>query len=268
MNRQPCRALLLLPVCVTSAVLGTSASAQNCEARSGPKPPAVVELYTSEGCSSCPPADRWLSSLREHPSLWNGLIPLAFHVDYWDRLGWPDPFANPGHSARQGAYFRIGASRSVYTPGFILAGREWHGWFRGQPLPLSDPEEVGCLTLMLDGDRLRLAFVPDRPAPPGLTAHVARLGFGLRTEVRRGENAGRLLEHDFVVLSLQQLAANAANRWQTRVHDEPRGERQAIVAWLSAPGQVAPYQAVGGWLPTLTGQDDGQAKRPATERAP
>ncbi|WP_439858681.1 DUF1223 domain-containing protein [Pseudomonas sp. MBLB4136] len=242
---------LLLPA-LSLALLLSAPIAQGAELlrfSSGAAPTPVLELFTSQGCSSCPPADRWLSRLREHPQLWQGLIPLAFHVDYWDRLGWPDPFANPAHSARQRGYARSSASRSVYTPGFILAGREWRGWFRGEPLDLPSGAEVGTLTLRLDGDSLRLAFDASATAPAGLIAHVARLGFGLHTRVSRGENAGSLLTHDFVVLSLQQIAASTPNRWLTRLPHEPRGERQAIVAWLSAPGDLAPYQAVGGWLP-------------------
>ena len=228
---------------------------------SGLAPTPVLELFTSQGCSSCPPADRWLSRLREHPQLWDGLIPLAFHVDYWDRLGWPDPFANPGHSARQRAYARSGASAAVYTPGFILAGREWRGWFQGRPLRLPKDAEVGTLGLQLAGNRLKLSFSASTPAPPDLSAHVARLGFGLRTEVSRGENAGSRLRHDFVVLSLQQIAPNGTHSWKTRLPPAPRGERQAIVAWLSAPGQLAPYQAVGGWLPaTASGQSNLQRR--------
>ncbi|UTW07939.1 DUF1223 domain-containing protein [Pseudomonas benzenivorans] len=228
---------------------------------SGPSPTPVLELFTSQGCSSCPPADRWLSGLREHPQLWHGLIPLAFHVDYWDRLGWPDPFANPSHSARQRGYARRGASGAVYTPGFILAGREWRGWFRGLPLSLPKSTEVGSLTLQLDGDRLTLTFLPSTTAPTDLTAHVARLGFGLHTEVAHGENAGRELRHDFVVLSLQQIAPSKRHHWQTRLLPDTRGERQAIVVWLSAPGQLAPYQAVGGWLPASAPSESNSQRR-------
>jgi hypothetical protein len=215
----------------------------------------LLELFTSQGCSSCPPAERWMSELKEHPALWTGLIPLAFHVDYWDNLGWPDPFANPGYSARQRAYNRIGASSAVYTPGFILAGREWLGWFQREPLKLPITPAVGKLTLQLDGDRVSLSFAATQPPPGGMTAYIARLGFGLRSDVTRGENAGRILEHDFVVLSLQQVGASSANRWQTHLPADSRGERQALVAWLSNPGQPKPYQAVGGWLPTVAAGD-------------
>ncbi|WP_324734469.1 DUF1223 domain-containing protein [Pseudomonas paeninsulae] len=216
----------------------------------------VLELFTSQGCSSCPPAERWLSALTEHPALWNEVIPLAFHVDYWDRLGWVDPFANPGYSARQRAYARSGGSQGVYTPEFILAGHEWRGWFQRQPLPLVQMPTVGRLVLEIDGDNLKLTFTPANSAPARLTAHVARLGFGLSTAVGRGENAGRTLTHDFVVLTLQQLGASETHHWQTRLAADSRGERQALVAWLTASGQPTPYQAVGGWL--LTTSTEGQ----------
>ena len=238
----------LLALCIALLMIGPLA-ASDLHLSSGERATPVLELFTSQGCSSCPPAERWLSGLQEHPALWRGLIPLAFHVDYWDRLGWPDAFANPGYSARQRAYSHSGASRAVYTPGFILAGREWRGWFQRQALRLPEGAPVGRLTLHLKGDRLRLSFSATQTSPPGLVAHVARLGFGLRSAVSRGENAGRTLQHDFVVLTLQHVGTSAPNQWQARLQADARGERQALVAWLSAPGQPAPYQAVGGWLP-------------------
>jgi hypothetical protein len=244
----------IVSACIATLLLCPLAHAQsNMSVSSGVTTTPMLELFTSQGCSSCPPAERWMSELKDHPALWTGLIPLAFHVDYWDSLGWPDPFANPGFSARQRAYNRIGASRAVYTPGFMLAGREWRGWFQRQPLKLTNAAAVGKLTLDLDDDRVRLTFVASQPLPEGMTAHVARLGFGLRSKVTRGENAGRTLEHDFVVLSLQQIGANSANQWQTQLQADSRGERQALVAWLSSPGQPQPYQAVAGWLPGSAG---------------
>lgn len=216
---------------------------------SGERATTMLELYTSQGCSSCPPAERWFSTLKERPELWNDLIPLAFHVDYWDDLGWPDPFAAAGYSARQRAYQQYGGSAAVYTPGFIVGGQEWRGWFYGQSLKLPDSPRVGRLTLQLQGDELTLSLAAEQP-PAGLKAHVARLGLGLQTVIAQGENAGLSLEHDFVVLSLQQASAKGANRWQVKLQPDQRGERQAIVAWLSASDGPAAYQAVGGWLPS------------------
>lgn len=90
---------------------------------------SILELYTSHGCSSCPPADAWLSKLVDRPGLWDEFIPLAFHVDYWNDLGWPDRFASKTFTDRQREYARQGYLSSVYTPGFVLRGDEWRGWF-------------------------------------------------------------------------------------------------------------------------------------------
>jgi len=213
----------------------------------------LVELYTSQGCSSCPPADRWLSRLKSHPGLWRELVPLAFHVDYWDHIGWEDPFADPRNSARQGEYRNHGRVGSVYTPGFVIGGREWKGFFRGGQLSLPPTPKVGRMRLELTGDsQARIEFEPmtsDIPEP--LTLHIVRLGFGLTTEVARGENAGRELREDFVVLGWRSKEVDlAAGSWELPL-PEPSGkpERQAVAAWLSASGSPVPLQAVAGWLP-------------------
>ncbi|MDE2275535.1 MAG: DUF1223 domain-containing protein, partial [Burkholderiales bacterium] len=116
-------------VAALASTLATNVgAAPACRATSGPMPPAVVELYTSEGCSACPPAERWLSSLTGRP----GVIALAFHVDYWDRLGWADRFASPENTARQHAWARQAGNGTVYTPQVLLNGQDWRGW-RGGP---------------------------------------------------------------------------------------------------------------------------------------
>src|SRR5688572_1610666 len=85
----------------------------------------LLELYTSEGCSSCPPADRWLSDLKDDPGLWKNFVPVAFHVDYWDHLGWKDKFARAAHTSRQRRYADEWGANTVYTPGLVLDGAEW-----------------------------------------------------------------------------------------------------------------------------------------------
>ncbi len=92
---------------------------------SGPMKTHLLELFTSEGCSSCPPAEAWLSKLKDDAGLWRDFVPLAFHVDYWDRPGWRDPFASKVWTARQYEYSARWKSSNVYTPGFVLDGREW-----------------------------------------------------------------------------------------------------------------------------------------------
>src|SRR5215470_5795425 len=91
------RSQFIFPCCLAAALAAHAASAQTCNAESGAQVPVVVELYTSEGCDSCPPADRWLSTLKDKP----GVLAAAFHVDYWDRLGWSDRFADARYSERQ-----------------------------------------------------------------------------------------------------------------------------------------------------------------------
>src|SRR5678815_1066718 len=92
------------------------AEAQQCAAKSAEKTVALVELYTSEGCDSCPPADRWLSSLGPKGFAPDRVVPIALHVDYWDYIGWKDPYARQAHSARQRKMARLARAAMVYTP--------------------------------------------------------------------------------------------------------------------------------------------------------
>lgn len=213
---------------------------------------SLLELYTSEGCSSCPPADRWLSDLKDDPRLWREVVPVAFHVDYWDYIGWRDRFASPGYSQRQKSYARNGHLQSVYTPGFVLGGKEWRSWFFRRVLNVNSDDVVGALSLELNRDRASVAFHPISLPDTPLELHVAVLGFDLETEVEAGENHGRTLRHDFVVLGHTRVDMR---QMQGRLVAEtalpkPRFEssRSAVAAWVSAVGDPYPIQAVGGWL--------------------
>ena len=108
-------------------------SAAHCQASSGPQRVALLEQYTSEGCSSCPPADRLLSGIASQGIGPERMVPLALHVDYWDYIGWADRFANPAFSARQRDLVRSAGGRTVYTPQFMLNGRDFRG-MRGDTL--------------------------------------------------------------------------------------------------------------------------------------
>ena len=213
---------------------------------------SLLELYTSEGCSSCPPADRWISKLRDDPRLWREVIPIAFHVDYWDYIGWKDRFASPVYGNRQRDYARNRHVSTVYTPGFVLAGKEWRSWFTRPVLSVENSVAAGKLELTVDGQQARASFTPSAPISGDLEMHVAILGFGLSSVVRAGENGGRTLEHDFVVLGYRNLATEKKNAMHTASFSLPKvridAERKAIAAWLSAPGDPSPIQAVGGWL--------------------
>jgi len=121
---------------------------------SGETQNTLIELFTSEGCSTCPAAEKWLSGLKSNQDLWKKIIPVAFHVDYWDRLGWRDRFAKPEFTARQQRSAAAWGGDSVYTPGFVVNGREWRDWFGGSAIPKSSTR-VGVLRISLgDGGKL------------------------------------------------------------------------------------------------------------------
>ena len=201
----------------------------------------LIELFTSQGCSSCPPAEAWLSKLRNEPRLWKDFVPVAFHVDYWDRLGWRDPFAAKEWTARQYRYSETWNNESVYTPGFVLDGREW----LGRSIPSAASEKPGALKLAIDNKKLVASFVPTDGVVKDVDLHVATLGFDLTTRVGAGENSGRSLRQDFVVLSLANEKMSGGKSEIPFVADARGG---AIAAWITASDHIEPIQAVGGWL--------------------
>jgi hypothetical protein len=218
--------------------------AQPLRLQSGEQPMPVVELYTSEGCSSCPPAETFLNSYASDPGLWQQVIPLAFHVDYWDYLGWRDRYDDPAYSRRQRDYARHWRMNTVYTPALFVNGTPWRNWRWGR-LPKGSDKPVGRLHLVVDGQHLKGRFEGDG----SVELHVAVLGMGLVSEIRAGENRGRTAHHEFVVLAHRRYEGKAG-RWQG---DLPKpvlqARRYAVVAWVSRRGDPSPLQAVGGYLP-------------------
>lgn len=215
------------------------------EWRSGPVQTDIIELYTSEGCSSCPPADRWLSSLKGRPGLFSEFIPMAFHVDYWDYIGWKDRFAKPAYSERQRQYVREGHVSQPYTPGIVINSKEWRQWFRGKRDWDSSQKTVGELSAMLD-DSGQLTVLFDEKGAGQL--HVAFLGMGVKTKVKAGENKGRELSHDFVVLDV--LTVPGENRWSLSLPETPDvgQEKTAIAIWVAPRNSQRIMQVAGGYL--------------------
>lgn len=186
-----------------------TAARDTCTARSGPIAATVIELYTSEGCSSCPPADRWLSAQRRQP----GVVALAFHVNYWDGLGWRDRFASGEWTRRQAEQRAVNGARYSYTPQVIVQGQDRRDWpsMRGAA---SAPARVD-LTLTRDGERLVAQVQPRPGAPARLAGYWAVTEHGHETRVRAGENDGATLRHDAVVRELKAIDAWPANATTT-----------------------------------------------------
>jgi hypothetical protein len=245
---------LLAGVALATATLITPIKDLRLDIVSPVQPVAVVELFTSQGCNSCPPADAWLSGLARRPDLWRTFVPLAWHVDYWDDLGWRDRFSRPESGARQRAYRDQGRLQVVYTPGVMVSGREWRTWPGAEVPPTGARSELGRLRLRLTASHAEISLSPSPGlAVEGLRAHLALLGMGMQTQVARGENSGRTLSEDFVVLSHQvalPLPSQAPPHWgltlPTPTVSAPGG--YAVAAWVSRGNDPTPLQAVGGWL--------------------
>jgi hypothetical protein len=167
-----------------------------CRAQSAMPRPHLVELYTSEGCDSCPPAERWMSTLLKHADL----IGLEFHVDYWDNSDWRDPFSDHVYTARQQSIAKRRNRDQVYTPQIWLDGRLWNNWPKGAP---PDPADVAppALTLTIDAaDPLHVAMDVDAAgSKPDYRAYAALAEDSLSEHIRGGENRGKTLSHDEVV---------------------------------------------------------------------
>ena len=233
----------------TFLLLGVLSQANALEFSSGDAQTKLIELYTSEGCSSCPPADRWLTQLKSEPGLWRDFVPVAFHVDYWDYIGWQDRFAQPSHAARQRQHAKLGNVKTVYTPGFVVDGAEWRGWFRGQTLP-QEISMAGRLSGDLQGDKLHLRYNPNQ-SHEQIIATVVLLGADLSSEVKRGENANKTLNHDFAALYEKSLAMKFRPENGTFASEtiiSIPSDAKAIAVWVAPNANLRPIQATGAWL--------------------
>jgi hypothetical protein len=198
--------------CIASALLMALTGAYpaygvaGCVAQSGPNTAALVELYTSEGCSSCPPADHQLSQLRQTLDPTAAVVPLSLHVDYWDYIGWNDPYAQGEFAKRQSWLVSTNRHSVVYTPHFFVSGVELHAGSGN----LSD--QVRRLNAKPAGASIRIEASPAPNDSLTLTAnatvrnsgdraelYLAVAENGLSSKVTRGENGGVTLTHDHVV---------------------------------------------------------------------
>lgn len=234
---------------MAGALLPLTATATQLFEQSG-SVPQLIELYTSEGCSSCPPADRNLRALLNDPALWKQRLPMAFHVDYWDYIGWKDPYAQPRFNERQYALKKSGAIDSIYTPGWVVDGKEWKGFFLGQALPTPPSRQGGTLKVEINDDRQVIVSYQNKQnktSNENITAHLVLLSFNQVSEVTSGENSGKRLEHDFVAFRELQ-SANQMSEWHFSLSPSDLSAKKAMVVWLTSSNDPQPLQATGGWL--------------------
>lgn len=196
-------------ILLAALAMPLAAQAAPCRAVSGERTTALVELYTSEGCDSCPPADRWLSSLSERGHAPGRVVPIALHVDYWDYLGWNDPYAQQRFSSRQRKLAQLTRNAIVYTPQVLLQGRDFRGWSTGefdQALAAINAQPARArIALELHAARRDaldvevVAELLDASQKGAVVLYLAAYASKLVSRVAAGENRGRTLEHDFVV---------------------------------------------------------------------
>jgi len=238
---------LLFTLLVLSSFL---ANAYEFELESTDTQTQIIELYTSEGCSSCPPADRWLSKLKQSKDLWSAYIPMAFHVDYWDYIGWKDKLALANNSHRQQLHRIFNNIPTVYTPGILKAGKEWRNWRFIEPNNVStSPIKVGKLSTQLNDNQLTVSFLPEKPLET-YKLNIALMGMNIKNSIKAGENHGKLLKHDFVVLKYQTYVSSTPN-WDLALDSNFLNHEYtdlAFVAWIEAEKNPAPIQAVGKFL--------------------
>ncbi len=184
------------------------AAQPTCSAVSPVHTVALVELYTSEGCSSCPPADRWLSGMASAPANANRLIGLGLHVDYWDYIGWKDEFASAAFTQRQRDWSQAHRSRFVYTPQIVLSGTDYRGWgetrFEADLRRINGQTARAALNLTAMPTKNALAVAATAKIADPAHRRDAQVYFALTqdkvsTVVKRGENKGVTLKHDHVV---------------------------------------------------------------------
>ena len=202
---------ILLAAVLSLVAMYSFAAGGFCETGSTATRVPVLELYTSEGCSGCPPADRWLSTLPARGFTPDHVIPLAFHVDYWDQLGWPDGMAKAQFSARQRMQAQRNHASIVYTPQLLLNGtdyprsfadshfgdrvREFNRLPAAAELSLRQRPVTSGVEVQLDMRQLQVAG-------GGVQTYIAITENRLQSAIRAGENQGKLLHHDFVVRDL------------------------------------------------------------------
>lgn len=211
----------------------------------------LLELYSTQSCSSCPPAQEWVSNLKSSPQLWKTFVPIVFHVDYWDYLGWKDPYSSKTFSQRQISYAtELGSTPR--TPMFIIDGKDSPRPSKGSLLKLN--RKVGTLTAVrLKNNKYQVRFDPQVTIQRSLSVNFAVLGSGIQTQVTAGENNGSRLAHDFLTLSMGKSRLHKRQGYYTaQILIDPTktqpAPHKAVVFWINEGQSLKPLQVAGGPL--------------------
>lgn len=208
----------------------------------------LIELYTSEGCSSCPPAENFLNKLKNDKNLWGKWVPIALHVQYWDYIGWKDHYATRENGQRQSRYASLKRASTVYTPAFMVNGSNWRRGLFSTSLP-NEESLAGNLIVTVNGNSVNATY--KSKSISSLKLNVAVLGMGLVSKIERGENEGRTANHEFVVVGFDDLESDNL-KWNMELPElnYSKAKKYALAVWVSNIGDPTPIQVVGGLLPS------------------
>lgn len=208
--------------------IASSAAFAACEATSEASRSHLVELYTSTGCNSCPPAEQWMTKLGKHPEL----IGLEFHVDYWDTAQWHDPFSNHAYTARQEALAKRSNNDKIFTPQIWLDGQVWQNWPKGAPPDVSTASPA--LKIAVDnGETVRVHLDADAVgAKPDYRLYAALSENGLSEKVNGGENKGKTLNNDSVVRAFAGPLALPRADAELKIPAHADASKMSVVAFV------------------------------------
>ena len=237
-----------------AAMLPFAASAAECTVRSGAQTNALVELYTSEGCSSCPPAEQWLSQFARTPR--EGVVALAFHVHYWDYIGWKDIYADPRNTERQRAFAATTGARSVYTPQVIVAGHDFRLWSSDKAFDeavRATRSRKAAASIEITPRRaadgaiegtVSATMAETTQSPHTLVVVVAQDGITSRPTA--GENKGETLAQNFVVRDVAEFRGTGTIAGTFRFTPKANWipERLSVVAYVQDPRSGHVLQAL------------------------
>ncbi len=219
--------LSLMAALIVPAIVPVAAQAQ--------QNPVVVELFTSQGCSSCPPADEMLAEMATR----DDIIALAMHVDYWDYIGWKDIFGSPEHTRRQNGYARAASADTIYTPQFVIGGQDHVVGAKAMEvmdtIRAQSSRDTGVqVTMRRDGARFVIEAQADRPFARAAVVQIVRYTPSQSVDIRRGENAGRQITYHNIVTSMAVIG-EWDGRSPLQVQANAAGNSPAVVI-VQAPG--------------------------------
>ena len=230
------------------SIIVLSASAH--EFASGSNPTPLIELFSSEGCSSCPPAEEQLAELTKNKDLWTKFVPINFHVDYWNQLGWVDPYSNAQFTARQHEYAKSWNVKTVYILAFVGNGSSLGATLNLKNFILTAASaQTPKLIIKIDKKLQAQISATNLDSKKDYILHMVLLGNGLVSKVTSGENKNHTLTQNFVVLNYQAKTLERTGKPnQFLLSGKIKPSRTAIAAWITEKNDMHPLQCLGGYL--------------------